>query len=220
LLKIVRPIAEPIIDLPLPSDEVLDKVQELYFKIAKVKEILESEDTTVRIVMNAEKMVIKESERAFTYLSLFGYTTDAIIVNKLFPKDAGKYLERWINLQKRYLEEIQSLGLPIFKVKFRESEVYGQLLYDIADELYDKVDPADRFVKERAMNIYKDGDNFILSIKAPNIKKEELKLFKRGEELIISTQHWKRILFLPQSLLIRDVVRAKLEDGWLKIYFN
>ncbi len=220
LLKIVRPIAEPIIDLPLPSDEVLDKVQELYFKIAKVKEILESENTTIRIVMNAEKMVIKESERAFTYLSLFGYTTDAIIVNKLFPRGAGKYLERWIDLQKRYLEEIKSFGLPIFKVKFRESEVYGQLLYDVADELYDKVDPSDRFVKERAMNIYKDGDNFILSIKAPSIKKEELKLFKRGEELIISTQYWRRILFLPQSLLIRDVVRAKLEDGWLKIYFN
>jgi arsenite-transporting ATPase len=105
VLKLVKPLAEPIINVPLPSEDVLDKIQELYIKMSKLKDILESEKTTVRIVMNPEKMVIRESGRAFTYLNLFGYTVDCIIVNKIFPRDAGDYFSKWFELQEKYMSE-------------------------------------------------------------------------------------------------------------------
>lgn len=103
LMKIVKPIAELLIRVPLPSEEVMDKIQELYLKISRIKDLLEDE-AVVRIVMNPEKMVIKESERAFTYMSLFGYTVDCIVVNKVFPRNSGEFLFEWVKMQEEYLK--------------------------------------------------------------------------------------------------------------------
>ncbi len=221
LLKIVRPIAEPIIDVPLPDDKVLDKVQELYVKISKVKEVLESEDTTIRLVMNPERMVIKESERAFTYLNLFGYKVDAVIINKLFPEREEEFVRSWRAIQEKYVREIEEkFNLPILKAYYREREVSGDELLELAKEIYGDRDPAEIFVREKPMKIYSEGDSIILAVKVPFAKKEDLKLLKRGEELTIVLNQWKRYVYLPQSLAYREVSRARLERGILKIYFS
>jgi len=221
LLKIVRPIAEPLINVPLPSDEVLNKIQELYVKISKLKEILESDITSVRIVMNPEKMVIRESERAFTYLNLFGYSVDCVIVNKVFPHDVGDYFAKWIEIQRNYLKEIEErFPIPIFQVPFKENEVVGDELVKLANEIYNGRDPTDTFSKYKPMEIRKEGDYSVLSIKVPFIEKKDLKLLKRGEELIVIAKNWKRIVFLPQSLALKEVVKAEFRDEWLKIYFR
>ncbi len=221
LLKIVRPIAEPLINVPLPSDEVLNKIQELYVKISKLKEILESDITSVRIVMNPEKMVIRESERAFTYLNLFGYSVDCVIVNKVFPHDVGDYFAKWIEIQRNYLKEIEErFPIPIFQVPFKEKEVVGEELVKLAEEIYNGRDPTDTFSKYKPMEIRKEEDYSVLSIKVPFIEKKDLKLLKRGEELIVIAKNWKRIVFLPQSLALKEVVKAEFRDEWLKIYFR
>ncbi|HIP62729.1 MAG TPA: ArsA family ATPase, partial [Archaeoglobus profundus] len=130
ILKLVKPIAEPLINVPLPTDDVLDKIQELYVKMSKLKEILESEITSVRIVLNPEKMVIKESERAFTYLNLFGYRVDCVIINKIFPKEVGDYFSKWFELQEKYIREVEErFPVPVFKVQFKSSEIIGDALY-------------------------------------------------------------------------------------------
>lgn len=217
----MRPIAEPIIDVPLPDDNVLDKVQELYIKIGKVKSVLESEDTTIRIVMNPEKMVIKESERAFTYLNLFGYRVDAVIVNKLFPERNEEFVKNWRKIQERYMEEIkEKFDLPILKAYYREREVVGKDLLEFAREIYGEKDPTEVFAKEKPMKIYSEDGYMVLAVKVPFAKKEELKLLKRGEELIILLGQWKRYIYLPQSLAYREVSKAKLEGGELKVYFS
>ncbi len=221
LLKIVRPIAEPLINVPLPSENVLNKVQELYVKIGKLKEILESEITSVRIVMNPEKMVIRESERAFTYLNLFGYRVDCVIVNKVFPENIGEYFSKWIEIQKNYLKEIEErFPIPIFKVPFKECEVVGEELERLANEIYNGRDPTEVFYHHKPMEIVKEGRYSVLSIRVPFIKKRDLKLLKRGEELIVIAKNWKRIVFLPQSLALKEVVRAEFKNEWLKIYFE
>ncbi len=221
VLKIVKPIAEPLIDVPLPSDEVLDKIQELYTKISELKDILESKDTSVRIVMNPEKMVIRESERAFTYLNLFGYRVDCVIVNKIFPEKAGEYFSEWMKIQREYLKEIEDkFPLPVKKVEFKSTEVTGELLRDIAREIYGDEDPLKVFHEGKPMVIEKEGDDFVLRIKAPFVEKQDIKLFKRGEELVIVAGQWKRIVFLPQSLAIREPASAKFEEGELKIVFR
>ncbi len=221
VLKIVKPIAEPLIDVPLPSDEVLDKIQELYTKISELKDILESRDTSVRIVMNPERMVIRESERAFTYLNLFGYRVDSVIVNKIFPSNAGDYFSEWMKIQREYIKEIEEkFPIPVFKVEFKSKEVTGELLKEIAKEIYGEENPTKIFHEEKPMVIEKEGDVFVLKIKAPFVEKSDIKLFKRGEELVIIAKQWKRIVFLPQSLAIRVPKNAKFEDGLLKIVFE
>lgn len=221
VLKLVKPIAEPIINLPLPSDEVLDRIQEMYVKMGQLKEILESENTVVRIVMNPEKMVIKESERAFTYLNLFGYSVDCIIVNKVFPEEAGEYFEKWLKIQKNNLKEIEEkFPIPVFKIPFKSSEIVGDLLYELSESLYDGKDPTEVFYYEKPMKIEKVNEDFILAIKAPFVKKEEINLMKRGDELIIVAGQWKRILFLPQSLAMREPAGASFNKGELHIKFR
>ncbi len=221
VLKLVKPIAEPLINVPLPSEEVLNKIQELYVKMGKLKEILESDATSVRIVMNPEKMVIRESERAFTYLNLFGYRVDCIIVNKIFPREAGDYFAKWFELQEMYLKEIEErFPLPIFKIPFKSSEIVGDALLELADELYGKDDPTKVFYSEKPMSIEKEGEFFVLRIKAPFVSKEDIKLFKRGEELVIIAGQWKRIVFLPQSLALKEPVEAKFNKGELRIVFR
>ena len=221
VLRIIKPIAEPLMDVPLPSDEVLDKIQELYTKISELKDILESKDTSVRIVMNPEKMVIRESERAFTYLNLFGYRVDCIIVNKIFPEKAGEYFSEWMKIQREYLKEIEEkFPLPVMKVEFKSTEVTGGLLRDIAEEMYGDRDPIEIFHEGKPIVIEKEGDDFVLRIKAPFVEKQDIKLFKRGEELVIIAGQWKRIVFLPQSLAIREPHSARFSEGELKIIFR
>jgi len=221
VLKLVKPIAQPLINVPLPSDEVLDKVQELYVKMSRLKEILESEITSVRIVMNPEKMVIKESERAFTYLNLFGYRVDCVIINKILPREAGDYFSKWYELQERYIREIEErFPLPVFKVYLKSTEVVGDKLFELADELYNGRNPIEVFYSDKPMKIEKEGDSLVLSVKAPFVSKDDLKLLKRGEELIIIAGHWKRIIFLPQSLALKEPVEAKFNKGELRVYFR
>ncbi len=221
LLKIVKPIAEPIINIPLPSENILDRIQDIYMRMTKLKEILESRDTSVRIVMNPEKMVIRESERAFTYLNLFGYRVDCVIVNKIFPKEAGGYFREWFRLQEMYMDEIRErFPIPIFKVEFKSSEIAGEDLPDLADEIYEGEDPTKIFYLDKPIEVRKDDERFVLSIKVPFISKRDLKLLKRGEELIIVAKSWKRVVFLPQSLALRDVISAEFRDGKLNIIFS
>ena len=221
LLKIIKPIAEPLIDVPLPSEEVLNKIQELYTRIGELKDILEGEDTSVRIVMNPEKMVIRESERAFTYLNLFGYRVDCVIVNKIFPKQAGDYFTKWLELQEKYLNEISSrFPVPIFKIPFKETEIVGKKLYELCDELYGDKDPTEVFYMDEPMKIEKENEHFVLTIKAPFASKQELKLLKRGEELIIISNQWKRIVFLPQSLALKEPLGAKFINGEIRVEFG
>ncbi|HIP58530.1 MAG TPA: ArsA family ATPase [Archaeoglobus profundus] len=221
ILKLVRPIAEPLINVPLPPDDVLDKVQELYIKMSKLKEILESEITSVRIVLNPEKMVIKESERAFTYLNLFGYRVDCVIINKIFPKDVGGYFSKWFELQEKYIKEVEErFPVPVFKIHFKSTEIIGEALYELANELYDGQDPTKVFYLDKPMRIEKEGEYTTLIIKVPFAPKKDLKLLKKGEELTIIAKQWKRTIFLPQSLALKEPVKAKFNNGELKILFK
>lgn len=220
LMKIVKPLAEPLIKIPLPSEEIMDRVQEMYIKIGRVKDLLESDEAVVRIVMNPEKMVIKESERAFTYLNLFGYTVDCIIVNKVFPPTAGEFFADWIRMQEEYMKQIrESFPVPIVSIPFQRSEIVGEKLYELAEKLFD-FDPTKRLISEKPMNIEKIGDDFVLKIKAPFIRKEEIEIYRRGEELMIVAGQWKRTIFLPQALALKDTIGASFNNHQIQIKFR
>lgn len=220
VLKIVKPVAEPLINVPLPSDEVLEKIRELYVEMGNLKEILESDFSTVRLVLNPEKIVIRESERAFTYLNLFGYNVDCVIVNKIFPKVNG-FLSNWRELQERYLKEIEErFSVPQFLVEFKSKEIVGDRLFELAEEIYGDRDPTEIFHREKPIKIVKEDDATAMIIKTLFVSKEQLKLFKRGDELIIIAGQWKRIVSLPQSLALKEIRGAKFNKDELKILFE
>ncbi len=218
LLKVVKPIARPIINAPLPNEDVLDAVQDLYVKVARLKEILESEDTSVRLILTPERIAINESERAFAYLNLFGYRVDCLIVNKVFPENSGDYLAKWVEVQRGYLEEIRDrFPVPVFVVEFKGEEITGDRLEKLSEELYDCEDPTKVFHRGEPFRIVKEGDETAIYVKVPFLRKEDLRIIKRGEEIVITAGQWKRIIFLPQSLAMKQPVGAKLINDELRI---
>ena len=220
VLKVVKPVAEPLINVPLPSDEVLERIRELYAEMGELKEILESDFSSVRIVMNPEKIVIRESERAFTYLNLFGYNVDCVIVNKIFPK-GDEFLSKWRELQEKYIKEIKErFPVPVFKVEFKSREIVGERLFELANEIYGDRDPTEIFHRDKPIKITKENSTTVMTVKTPFVSKEDLKLFKRGDELVIIAGQWKRIVALPQSLALKEIKGAKFNKGELKIIFE
>jgi arsenite-transporting ATPase len=166
-------------------------------------------------------MVIRESERAFTYLNLFGYRVDCLIINKVLPEDSGDYFRKWVEIQRSYMKEIdERFPVPKFTLTFKSEEVVGEKLIEIADEIYNGADPTSIFSFAKPMRIEKEGEDFRLIVKAPFVEKKDIKLLKRGEELIIIAGQWKRILYLPQSLALREPVSAKFMSGELNIKFR
>jgi len=221
----IRRFTDEIFSIPLPGEEVYDTVERLYKRVGDMKAVLaDPEVTSIRLVLNPEKMVIEETRRAYTYLNLFGFVCDAVIANKVLPDEVtDKYFAEWKASQQRYLEEVEaSFGaLPIFKVRLYEREVVGfDALRQMAKDLYGDHDPTERFAEIKPMRIVKRGKDYWLELHLPFTEKGEVHLLRKGDELIIRVGTIKRHLVLPHILAKQEPKGAKLEDGILQIRFG
>lgn len=221
----IRRFTDEFLSVPLPGDEVYDTVERLYKRVSDMKAVLaDPEVTSIRLVLNPEKMVIEETRRAYTYLNLFGFVCDAVIANKVLPDEVtDRYFTEWKASQQRYLEEVEaSFGLlPIFKVRLYEREVVGvEALRQMAKDLYGDRDPTEKFAEIKPMRIVKRGKDYWLELHLPFAEKGEIHLFRRGDELIIRVGAIKRHLVLPHILAKQEPKGAKLEDGVLQIRFG
>ncbi len=225
LMKVVRPVAKGFLPIPLPSDKTLDEIQELYERIARVKEILEdSTRTSIRLVMNPEKMVVKEAQRAYTYLNLFGYAVDAVIVNKVIPEGVhDPYFTEWKKIQRRHLQEIHDSFSPlsIFKVQLFENEVVGlKMLEEMGAQIYGGRDPTEVFYQEKPFAMSKRNGVYVISMKLPFIGKEDIDLLNKGGELIVKVGNHKRVIMLPTVLSGLEPKSAEFVDDRLEIRFE
>ena len=129
LLTAARPFAKTVLDLPLPGNDVLAEVQDLVRNLIDMSEILRDRSrSSIRLVMNPERMVIKEAQRTFTYLNLYGYLTDAVVVNRVFPADVeGGYFSAWREVQREHVELVEQAfaPVPVLRAPFFEQEVVG-----------------------------------------------------------------------------------------------
>ena len=167
IAKIVRPAAERLTKIPFPKDEVYGSIEKLYVKMVKIKELLlDNSSTTIRLVINPEKMVINESQRAYTYLNMFGFTVDALVVNKVYPQEINhSYLSNWIGIQEKHIKHITRVfhGTPIFKSILYDREMVGiASLSKFSRDLFKGDDPAQCFNKDAPIKISKKGDHFVL----------------------------------------------------------
>jgi arsenite-transporting ATPase len=223
--KAVRPVASRILPFPFPKDTVFEAMKKLTTQLAEMKEILEdSKQTSIRLVINPEKMVIKEAQRAYTFFSLFGYSVDLIIVNRVIPQAVSDpYFHRWKSIQENYLGQIEESfsPLPILPAELYSQEIVGlELLEKIGRSIYKKADPTRVFFTQKPIRIEKADGKFVLSLHLPFVEKKDLDLLLKGEELFIKVGPIKRNILLPRLLLNHSIKGARFDKERLKITFQ
>ena len=224
ILAAARPLARSLLDIPLPSPAVFADIQRLSENLIAMNEILrDSERCTIRLVMNPDKMVIGEAMRTFTYLNLYGYVTDAVIVNRLFPAGVGDYFAAWRRVQEEQLGLVDSAfaPVPVLRAPYFEQEVVGPGMLDrLAEALFAEHDPAAVLHASVTQQLEVDADGARLRLALPFVDKGAISLKKIGLELIVGVDGHKRTIMLPAAMADYTPAAATFQDGALVVRFD
>lgn len=226
ILAAAGPIARSLLDIPVPTHAVFADIRRLSGNLIEMNEILRDRDaSTIRLVMNPEKMVIGEAMRTFTYLNLYGYLTDAVIVNRVFPADVGDYFAGWRAVQEEHLALVGSAfaPLPVLQAPYFDKEVVGPDMLDrLAAALFSDVglDPAAVLHDTVTQQLEVTERDARLRLPLPFARKADITLKKIGLELIIGVGGQKRTIMLPTALADFRPAAATFEDGALEVRFD
>jgi len=224
IMDAARPFARAVLDVALPGDEVFDDVQRLVRNLIAMNEILrDDEHVSVRLVMNPDRMVIDEARRTFTYLNLYGYLTDAVVVNRVFPAEVGEYFRGWRERQQEHLREVEAAfsPVPVLEAPFFDEEVVGPAMLDrLGDALFGDGDPAAVLHNSVSQQLVVGADHAELRMALPFAARGEISLKKIGLELVVRVDGQKRTLMLPPALGDYRPAGAEFEDGALKVHFD
>ena len=224
ILAAARPIARSLLDISLPSHAVFADMERLSQNLIAMNEILrDRRRCTLRLVMNPDKMVIGEAMRTFTYLNLYGYLTDAVIVNRLFPAGVGDYFAAWRGVQEGHVELVHSAfaPVPVLTAPFFEREVVGgEMLDRMAEHLFDGLDPAAVLHDAITQELELDAGGARLKLALPFASKGDISLKKIGLELIVGVDGQKRTIMLPSAMAAFSPTGATFEDGALEVTFD
>lgn len=183
--------------------------------------LTDPEKTSVRIVTNAEKMVVAESRRAYTYLNLYDYAVDAVVVNRLLPDSVSDpYFKGWRESQARHLASIEEAfsPLPIFKARLFDREMYGmEALAALAGEIFGDKDPLRRFASGSAHDLEKADGGYEVVLNLPLVEKGSIELSKKGAELLVRVGGYRRNVLLPDSMVRLRAAGARIEGNKLKV---
>lgn len=209
----------------IPLDKGYEELDTLFGKLQRIQEVLGNpEVSTVRLVMNPERMVIREARRAYTYLQLYGYAVDAVIVNRILPEDElGAALQNYVTAQAAYLEEIEQsfAPLPILHVPHLGEEVFGEaLLQRIADGMYAEHDPGAVLHTQRTFDLTADGDGYELALHLPFLHTETFEVQQYGDELVVQVHNQRRHYQLPNFLSYYTLTDTALKEDWLRARFD
>jgi arsenite/tail-anchored protein-transporting ATPase len=223
--RMARPVVQPFVGIPLPTDDVFTAVKDLILKVDEMRSLLaDPEISSIRLVLNLEKMVIKETQRAYTYFSLFGYATDAVIVNRSLPQTVdGRFLSGWVDAQRRYRELVQEAfaPLPILELPLSENEIVGRRkLLDAARLLYGDRDPTARLFTGVPQKVERKGKSYVLTLAAPFTERGKVDISQKGDDLLVRVGTYKRNLALPRTLAGLHATGAQLDGERLLITFS
>ncbi len=223
--KLARVTVGKVMSAPLPSDALFDDIDQIRDRMKVVKKILDNpEITSIRLVVNPERMVINETKRAYTYLSLYNLTVDSLVINRLLPEDGtGDYFKEKVEEQRRYMKTIDESFSPLRMLKATQfsTELVGKAsLTRLADMLFDKEDPTKVYTADKALKIYSEDGVDTLSIKLPFSEKQEVELYKSSDTLIVQVGWYKRSVSLPYSMIKKEATKAEFKDGYLLIRFE
>jgi arsenite-transporting ATPase len=225
IVKVARPLTKRLYDVPLPEDEYFATIKRLFDRLEGIDRILSDPTmTTVRLITNPEKIILKETQRAYMYFSLYKMCVDAVIINRILPEavDDG-YFVRWKQTQDRYIKETEQLfsPIPILKVPMLSDQVVGmEELAKLANEVYGARNPEQILHAETPYGFRKVKGDYFLDINIPFLTKEEVELSKRNEELIVRIGGFKRHVLLPRNIAARTPSGAKVERNKIVIKFG
>ena len=225
IVKTVRPIMSRMTTLPIAGDRVFDAIERLHRNLDAVKKILTDETTSsVRLVVNLEKMVIAEARRTYTYLGLFGYRVDAVVVNRVLPPDVtDPYFGKWKDIQAEHLATVHESfePMPILSARLFDREMVGvSLLEEMGNEVYGDLDAAEILYRDEPIRVRKRGTGYVMTIRLPFASRDDMDIHRRGEELFVRVGAYKRNLILPQSLKRMTVREANFAGDQLEILFG
>lgn len=208
----------------IPLEEGYEELQALFDRLTEVQKIMvDPKVCSIRIVANPERMVVQEAKRAFTYLNLYGYNVDGVVVNRILPALAGgvgSVFEEYVQAQAGYLQDIEESfqPLPIFKVEHQGKEVFGlELLDKIGDTIYGDEDPAAIYHQESPFTVTEYDTYFKISMFLPFLSEADFKLKKYGDELVVSLNGRRKAILLPRLANYLSLEGHAMEQEWLHI---
>jgi len=217
LMKAVRPLANRVAPVELPPDSYFRNIQNLFSKIEGIDSVLEDPSiTSIRLVTNAEKMVLRETQRAFVYFSLHGLTVDSIIVNRLLPAEISDlFFDAWRETQRKTVEEMDQYfaPVPVRRVPMFRDEVVGYArLRKLAAALYEPGEDPSAITRTAApFSFAREGEHYVITLDLPFAEKGEIGVFKKGDELVIEVGTIRRHVGLPTTMAGLPPLRARLE---------
>lgn len=228
LMKLARPVLSKVTNMPLASDNVFGSLQEIIDRLNVVREIVTNPKvSSARIVLNLERMVIKEAQRSLTYLNLFGYNVDAVMINRVLTPEtleASPARAYVAESQAKYRQQVQEsfTPLPFFEAPQFEREVVGEeMLLRVAEHLFGADgDPTQFFHEGQSQQITRRGDSYILALALPFTSEEEIKLIQTGDDLVIEVGWHRRNIVLPTSLARYTAADAIMVGRTLEIEFR
>ena len=225
VVRTVRPVAQRMTDMPIPSDDVFGAIKRVYDQIEGMGPLLQDpKRSSIRIVLNPERMVINESQRLYTYLSLFGFPVDAVVANRVLPEEArSKYFDRWLSIQKGHLATARTNfdPLPFFEAPLFDREMVGtEMLDQFGKRVFGKTDPAAVLHRDKPVEVKKEGRIYALYMRLPFAEKDRIQVFSRGDELVVQVDNQRRHLVLPRTLAGRSVASAGFVDQRLRVTFG
>lgn len=222
--KVLRPLASHVTSLPMPGDGVFTSTATLYDRLGAVRQLLTDPDrSSVRLVVNPERLVVAEARRTATYLSLYGYRVDAVVANRLLPDDVvDPWFKAWKETHAEHLASICDgfAPIPVLRADLAAAELIGPgALAEFAADLYGELDPAAVLHVDEPLRVETAGDGYTLFMALPFAEKDELELSRHGAELHVRVGPHRRSLLLPDALARRCVTDAALHDGQLEVRF-
>ncbi len=221
-----KSVAKPLVRALIPATNAFESLERLSKGVEALRQTLtDPEVSSYRLVVNAERMVIKEAQRAATYLSLFGYPVDGVVLNRLLPRNAveGEFMQRLAEMQASYRQQVHDLfaPLPIWEAPHYPRDLKGIAdLGELGRELFGQDDPTRVFFKGSMHEIVRDGDEYVMRLPLPHVEIGKVSITKRGDELFIAIGNFKRDMILPLTLAERPAKRAVFREGVLEVRFG
>jgi arsenite-transporting ATPase len=221
--KLGGPVLRRIVGVPLPSDSVYEAGEHLLERLKYVHDLLSNPDrSSVRLVLNLERVSIQEAQRSFTYFHMYGFPTDMIVANRVLPAASGAYFDAWREVQARYLPmvEEQFAPVPVRTIPFFDKEMVGvERLGELGRALFGDTEPHQFLYRGRPYSILHEDGGYTLALELPFTSKDEIALSRSGDELVLQVGAWRRNLVLPRLLLEAPTQGARMDDRVLKVRF-
>jgi arsenite-transporting ATPase len=223
VVKALKPVLTRAAGVPMPGDSVFDAIERLHAELDDVRTLLTGPEASVRLVLTPESVVLAEARRAYTFLTLFGYTVDAAVVNRVFPAGgADAWRATWVEAQERVLADAADsfAGLDLRTSVYRDVEPVGHdQLLDLAAAVYGGDDPLSVSARRPPLDVRQEAGGRVLALPLPLASRDDVRLARKGDELVVSVASYRRLLTLPSGLARLRVAGARVRDGELQVRF-